>query len=197
MSNILVLSSSLSGAGVSDELLRHYVAGVRAADPSSSLTWRDLGVTPLPYLTAAGLPGLGGKQDTPEARATQALSDELIAELTAADTIVIGSPMYNFGIAATLKSWFDHVLRAGVTFHYTSDGPVGHLQGKRAIVVVTRGGFFSEASPLHDKDAQEPHIRAMLWFVGITDVTFIRAEKLVFGTDGVEQARTELTALAA
>jgi len=105
--------------------------------------------------------------------------------------------MYNFGISAALKSWFDHVLRAGVTFHYTPEGPVGHLQGKRAIVVVTRGGFFSQSAPLHDKDAQEPHIWAMLRFVGITDVTFIRAEKLVFGTEGIDDARTEMAALAA
>jgi FMN-dependent NADH-azoreductase len=95
--------------------------------------------------------------------------------------------MYNFGIASTLKSWFDHVLRAGVTFRYTEAGPEGLLAGKRAIVIVTRGGLYSEG-PASVMDSQEPHLRTLLGFIGITDVTFVRAEKLAFGPEARDQA---------
>jgi FMN-dependent NADH-azoreductase len=199
MSNLLVLSSSISGSGLSDELLHGYVTAARAHTPGLNVTWRALGVNPLPHLTAAGLAGLSGNTDTPEARATLALSTELIAELRAADTILIGSPMYNFGVSSALKTWFDHVLVARQTFHYTPEGPVGHLIGKRAIVVETRGGLFS-SGPLHDKENQENHIRTMLWFPGITDVTFVRAENLSMGPDHTanvaKAAAAELAALA-
>jgi FMN-dependent NADH-azoreductase len=108
--------------------------------------------------------------------------------------------MYNFGITSTLKAWFDRVLRAGVTFKYSETGPEGLLEGKRAIVVVTRGGFFSEG-PAQALDSQEPHLRNMLGFIGITDVTFVRAEKLAFGPEARDQsivsARGKLTDLVA
>jgi FMN-dependent NADH-azoreductase len=199
MTNLLVLSTSISGSGLSDELLQGYVSAVRTQNPGLNVTWRGLGTNPPPHLTAARLPGLAGNTDTPDSRDTLALSDEFIAEFRAADTILIGSPMYNFGVSTALKSWFDHVLRAGVTFHYTPEGPVGHLTGRRAIVVETRGGFFS-AGPMHEKDSQESHIRTMFWFVGITDVTFVRAERLGMGPEiaaaAADQAAVELAALA-
>ena len=120
-------------------------------------------------------------------RAALALSDELVAELEAADTIVIGAPMYNFGITSTLKAWFDYVLRTGITFRYTEVGPEGLLKGKRAIVVESRGGLYSEG-PASVMDSQEPHLRTMLGFMGVTDVTFVRAEKLAFGPEAREKA---------
>jgi len=113
--------------------------------------------------------------------------DHLIAELKAADTIIIGAPMYNFGISSTLKSWFDYVVRAGITFRYAEGGPVGLLEGKRAIVIESRGGFFSNG-PTKGMDAQEPHLRTLLEFIGIKDVTFVRAEKLAFGPDIRQQS---------
>ncbi|WP_394885695.1 FMN-dependent NADH-azoreductase (plasmid) [Mesorhizobium sp. AaZ16] len=115
------------------------------------------------------------------------LAADLIDELRAADTIVIGAPMYNFGMASTLKAWFDHVLRAGVTFRYSEAGPEGLLTGKLAIVVVTRGGLYSEG-PAQVMNSQEPHLRSLLGVIGITDVTFVRAEKLAFGPKAREQA---------
>ncbi|MEI2735652.1 MAG: NAD(P)H-dependent oxidoreductase [Rhodoblastus sp.] len=115
------------------------------------------------------------------------LSDALVAELQAADTIVIGAPMYNFGIASTLKAWFDYVLRAGVTFRYTEAGPEGLLKGKRAIVVASRGGLYSEG-PAKSFDSQEPHLRTLLGFIGITDVEFVRVERLAFGPEAREQS---------
>src|SRR5262249_37703236 len=107
--------------------------------------------------------------------------------LKGADVVVIGAPMYNFGIPSTLKAWFDHVLRAGITFRYTQNGPEGLVTGKRALVVVTRGGLYSEG-PAQAMDSQEPHLRTLLGFIGITAVAFVRAEKLAFGDEAREQS---------
>ena len=130
--------------------------------------------------------------------AALALSDTLIGELKAADTIVIGAPMYNFGIPSTLKAWFDYVLRAGITFRYTETGPVGLLEGKRAIVIESRGGYYSDGAA-KSLDSQEPHLETLLGFMGIKDLTFIRVEKLAFGPDARQQAldgaRTQLRQL--
>ena len=106
--------------------------------------------------------------------------------MQAADTIVIGAPMYNFGMTSSL-SWFDHVLRAGVTFRYGEGGPEGLVKGKRAIAILTRGGVYSEG-PAQVMDLQEPHIRTLLNFMGVTHVAFVRAEKLAFGPEHREQA---------
>ena len=189
MQNILVVqSSALGNASASRSLINDFLAVVGT---NTNVATRDVGENPLPHLSGATLGGFSGA-DSPEAAAERALYDELIAELQAADVVVIGAPMYNFGITSNLKSWFDRVLRAGVTFHYTAEGPVGHLSGKRVIVVETRGGFYSEGEG-KALDAQEPHIRAMLNFIGITDITFVRAERLAISPE----ARTESIAAAA
>ncbi len=188
MQNILVVkSSALGDASASQSLINDFLA---SAGPNANVTIRDVGANPLPHLSGATLGGFSGA-DAPEAAEERALSDALIAELQAADLVVIGSPMYNFGITSNLKSWFDRVLRAGVTFHYTAEGPVGHLGGKRVLVVETRGGFYSEGAG-QALDAQEPHIRTMLNFIGITDITFVRAERLAISPE----ARTESLAAA-
>jgi FMN-dependent NADH-azoreductase len=189
MSTVLVLASSALGeASVSNRLVREAVARLRAQDPGVRIVTRDLGANPVPHLGGDAAAVIGGAEPVNAAQAAaRALSDELIAEVKAADTIVIVAPMYNFGIASTLKSWFDHVLRAGVTFRYAESGPAGLLDGKRAIVVESRGGLFSEG-PAQAFDFQEPYIRHLLGFIGITDVTFVRAEKLAFGPESREQA---------
>lgn len=195
MSKVLVIKSSASGdASVSNHLVEAAVGELRRRDPRLEICERDLGAAPVPHLAAEGVAGLRGTPQTAAEAATSALSDELIAELRAADTLVIGAPMYNFGIASTLKAWFDHVLRAGATFRYTETGPEGLLQGKRAIVVLTRGGLYSEG-PAQPMDAQEPHLRTLLGFIGITDVTFVRAEKLAFGDEARTAAISEAGAL--
>jgi FMN-dependent NADH-azoreductase len=189
MSKVLVLNSSaLGGASVSNQLVQDVLAELRARDPRLIVTVRDLGANPIPHLNSDSATALRGAAPRNEAQATaQELSDTLIAELKAADTIVIGAPMYNFGIPSTLKAWFDYVLRAGITFRYTEAGPVGLLEGKRAIVIESRGGYYSEGAT-KVLDSQEPHLKTLLGFVGIKDTTFIRVEKLAFGPEARQQA---------
>jgi FMN-dependent NADH-azoreductase len=189
MSTVLVLTSSALGEeSVSNQLVQDAVSALRSQDPGLRVVTRDLGGSPIPHITLDSATALRGAEPANAAQATaQALSNELVAELEAADTIVIGAPMYNFGIASTLKTWFDYVLRAGITFRYTESGPEGLLKGKRAIVIESRGGLYSQG-PAQVMDAQEPHLRTLLGFIGIADVTFIRAERLAFGPEAREQA---------
>lgn len=189
MSKVLVLTSSALGDGsVSNKLAQDAVAKLRAADPSLQVVERNLGESHIPHLTQDSANVLRGGAPANQAQKDALdLSNALVEELKAADIVVIGSPMYNFGITSTLKAWFDHVLRAGVTFRYTEAGPEGLLKGKRAIVIESRGGLYSEG-PAQIMDAQEPHLRGLLGFIGISDVSFIRAEKLAFGPEAVEQS---------
>jgi FMN-dependent NADH-azoreductase len=195
MSKVLVLNSSaLGGASVSNQLAQDALIELRARDPGLIVTVRDLGANPIPHLNSDSATALRGAAPANEAQATaQELSDTLIAELKAADAIVIGAPMYNFGIPSTLKAWFDYVLRAGITFRYTEAGPVGLFEGKRAIIIESRGGYYSEGAT-KVLDSQEPHLRTLLGFVGIKDVTFIRVEKLAFGPEARQQALDEARA---
>jgi FMN-dependent NADH-azoreductase len=189
MSKVLVINSSVTGeASVSHRLVDEVVAGLRAADAGVEVVERDLSQAPVPHLSGETLAGFGGAE-TPAAVAARALSDELVAELKAADVLVIGAPMYNFGIPSTLKAWFDHVLRAGVTFRYTETGPVGLVGAKTAIVVSARGGVFA---PEAAEDHQERHLRTLLGFIGLNDVRFVRAEGLALG----EQPRAQALAAA-
>jgi FMN-dependent NADH-azoreductase len=189
MPRILILTSSVLGdASVSNMLVQEALSELRTRDPELQITVRDLGDDPVPHLTLDAASALRGAEPANECQAAaRARSDALIAELKAADTVIIGAPMYNFGIPSTLKAWFDHVLRAGITFRYSEAGPVGLLAGKRAIVIETRGGLYSEG-PAQAMDSQEPHLRNLLGFMGITDVAFVRAEKLNFGSEPRAQA---------
>mgnify|MGYP001077759295 FL=1 len=201
MATALVLNSSTSGpASISRQLVQTTVDHLRRQNPGVHIVERDLNADPIPHLTTETTAALrGGEANSPAQRDALALSAALIEELKAADTLVIGAPMYNFGIPPTLKSWFDYVLRAGLTFRYSETGPEGLLKGKRAIVVESRGGLYS-SGPAQVMDSQEPHLRTLLSFVGITDVTFIRAEKLGFGPEAREEAirnaNAELAAVA-
>jgi FMN-dependent NADH-azoreductase len=189
MSSILALTSSALGTqSASTLLVRSAVERLRAADPTARLISRDLGVDHIPHLTGDAAAALksGTAANAEQARALQ-LSDMLVDELKAADTLVIGAPMYNFGISTTLKAWFDYVLRAGVTFSYGEAGPSGLLTGKRAVVALSRGGVYSEG-PHQAVDFQEPHLKWLLSFMGIDDVSIVRAERLGFGPEAREAA---------
>ena len=189
MTKVLIIDSAATGAAsVSRKLTSEFADRLRRHQPAVRITRRDVGTAPIPHLTEATVGAIrGAAADTDEARAALALSDQLIAELKEADLIVIGAPMYNFGMPSTLKAWFDHVLRAGITFRYTAEGPEGLVKGKRAIVVESRAGLYSEG-PGAATDSQEPHLRTLLGFMGVSDVTFVRAEKLAFGPEAASQA---------
>ena len=187
MPTILVIDSAVSGdASVSKALVREAVAALTEGAPARVIH-RDLGREPVPHLTEATVAGVRAQPATEIEQAARSLSDALIAELRAADTIVIGAPMYNFSVATGLRAWFDHVLRAGETFRYTEAGPEGLLAGKRVIVVESRGGLYSEG-PAQAIDFQEPYLRHLLGFIGLTEVTFVRAEKIAYGPEARDAA---------
>jgi FMN-dependent NADH-azoreductase len=191
MHRILLVTSSANGAAsVSNRLAEAHAAQLAATHPGVEIVRRDVGADPLPHLTSATVAAIKGTPESEAELAARALSDALVAELAEADLIVIASPMYNFGMSSTLKAWFDHVLRAGVTFRYTEAGPEGLLKGKKAVVIESRGGLYSEG-PGAALDSQEAHIRTLLGFIGIEDVTFVRAEKLGYGPEAAAAAIAE------
>lgn len=176
MNTILHLNSSIFGeGGQSSRLASQFVAQFSGA----RVIQRDLSENPLPHLDAERFGAFLSKPEarTPAQQQVLAESDALIAELKAADTLVIGLPMYNFGIPSQLKAYFDHVARAGVTFKYTDKGAVGLLTGKRAYVFAARGGLY-QGTP---RDTQTAYVRDFLAFLGITDVQFVYAEGLAIG----------------
>ena len=186
--NILQINSSARGAeqSQSTRLAGAMVARLHAADPDARVTVRDLARQPHPALdeTALGALFTPAAQRSPEQAARVALDDTLIAELQAADVIVLGVPMYNFGVPVQLKNWIDAVARAGVTFKYTESGPVGLVQGKKVYVALTRGGLYRDTPA----DTQTPYLRTFLGFIGMTDVQFIYAEGLAMGPEAEQQA---------
>lgn len=195
---LLIESSVRQRDSVSRQLSEEFVAQWRQANPGGRVLSRDLAREPLPHLDADLLGGWmkpAAEQSAAE-QAALARSDQLIEELLAADVLVLGAPMYNFAIPSTLKAWLDHVLRAGVTFKYTEQGPRGLLQGKRAYVLTARGGVYA-GGPL---DQQEPYLRQALGFIGIDDVQFVHAEGLNMGGDsaaqGLARARARLAEIA-
>ncbi|MBA1195066.1 FMN-dependent NADH-azoreductase [Pseudomonas entomophila] len=198
MSHALIIESSARQQdSVSRQLTRDFIAHWQAAHPQDVPTVRDLAVTPVPHMAMDLLGGWMKPEDQHSAEEHQALarSNELIDELLQADVLVMAAPMYNFAIPSTLKAWLDHVLRAGVTFRYTANGPEGLLTGKRAIVLTARGGLHAGAA----SDHQEPYLRQVLGFIGITDVAFVHAEGLNMGGDhqekGLSQAKAQMAAL--
>ncbi len=188
MNRILAINSSISGeASVSRALVEDTVQRLLAAMPDTLVTRRDLSDVPVPHLTPETVAGIRAVAKTEDELAAQALSDDLIAELQQATILVIGAPMYNFSISTTLRSWFDHVLRPRVTFSFSEAGPQGLLTGIRAIVIQARGGLYSEG-PSNAIDFQEPYLKQLLGFVGITDVAFVHAEKIGFGPEARDAA---------
>lgn len=193
--NILHLDAGLFGDhSVSRIVSQAIVDQLLTAHPGARVVRRDLADSAPAHLTGAVL-ATPAEQATGAVQAEQALSAELIAELLAADTIVIGAPMYNFSIPTQLKAWFDRVLKAGVTFRYTDKGPVGLAGGRSVIVASSRGGTYGDHSPM---DFQEPYLKTLLGFIGLTDVAVIRAEGVAMGEEPRQAAiAAALAAVAA
>ena len=191
--NILQINSSARSQGSeSTRLADSIVAKLSNSAANVSLTRRDFASAPHPTLDEATLQALftPAEQRTVEQSARVALDDALIAQAQAADVIVIGAPMYNFGITVQLKSWFDAIARAGVTFKYTEQGPVGLLAGKKVYVALSRGGMHKGAA----SDTQLPHLTTFLNFLGLTDVTYVYSEGHGYGPDAVARARAQADA---
>ncbi len=186
MKTLLQINASLfSAEGQSSRLANQFVAAWRASHPGASVLLRDLAREPVPHLDAERFQAFLAKPEQRSAaqNAGVAYSDALIGELKRADVIVLGLPMYNFGVPSTLKAYFDHVARAGITFRYTEKGSVGLLTGKQAYVFAARGGQYL-GTP---RDTQTPYVRDFLRFLGIEDVEFVYAEGLAIG-DASRQA---------
>lgn len=197
MTRLLQVNSSLfSTSGKSSALANAFADRFRALYPGTRTVVRNLTPSTMPHLDEETFAAFTTppEQRSPRQRQQVALSDELIGELKSADLIVLGLPMYNFGLPSTLKAWFDHVARAGITFRYTENGPEGLLRGKRAVIASARGGKYSG-----DDDNQTPHVRQFLSFLGIDDVTTVHAEGLAMGDDAEQtmaRARNDLERLA-
>lgn len=191
--NILQINSSARSQGSeSTRWADALTARLMAQHPEASLELRDLAQDSHPVLDEAALQAIftPPAQRTPEQAARVALDDALIAQVQRADVLVIGSPMYNFGITVQLKSWFDAIARAGVTFRYGANGPEGLLRGKKVYVALARGGMH-KGLPL---DTQTPHIKTFLSFLGMSDVQFIYAEGLNMGPEAVQRAQQQAAA---
>jgi FMN-dependent NADH-azoreductase len=188
MNTLLVINSSPRSKSVSRRLTRHISEAWLAKNPNGRILERDLASSTLPFLSEAWIVATTtpAEKRTTEQKEVLALSDALIEELFAADLIVLGVPMHNFSIPASLKAWFDLITRAGRTFQYGETGPKGLLPAdKKVIVVVTRGGAYGEGSRA---DFQVPYLRHMLGFIGLTDVTVVEADKQAFGGDAAQQS---------
>jgi FMN-dependent NADH-azoreductase len=180
--NILQINSSARGdASHSTRLANRIVERLRESAPDAKLKVRDLNAMPHPVLDAHALGALftPADQRTPEQAARVALDDALIAEMQAADVVVLGVPMYNFGVPAPLKNWIDAISRAGVTFRYTEKGPEGLLKGKKLYVALARGGQYRNTPA----DTQVPYLKMAFTFLGLTDVQWVYAEGLGMGPD--------------
>lgn len=190
---ILQINASARSAGAnSTRLADAMTARLLAQFPDASVELRDLASVPHPVLDEPALTALftPAEQRSPEQAARVALDDALIAQVQAVDTLVLGVPMYNFGVPVQLKTWIDAIARAGVTFRYTANGPEGLLKGKKVYVALARGGLYRDTPA----DSQVPYLKSVLAFLGMTDVEFIYAEGLAMGADSASKAFVEAEA---
>jgi FMN-dependent NADH-azoreductase len=199
MTTLLQINASIQGEnGQSSQLANRFVAAWQARHPHGRVVRRDLAADPVPHLTAARFAAFLAQpeQRTAEQHSIAQYSDALIEELRAADVLVLGLPMYNFGVPSQLKAYFDHIARAGHTFRYTAQGPVGLLTGKRAYVFAARGGLYQGTS----LDTQTQYVRDFLRFLGVADVEFVYAEGLAIDAErresALDAARSQIAQLA-
>jgi FMN-dependent NADH-azoreductase len=171
-------ASALGAHSVSRGLTAAIVAEFVGNHPGVEVTYRDLHAAPLGHWA------LPAGENDPAAAESAAVLEEFLA----ADVVVIGSPMYNFGISSSLKTWIDRIAVAGKTFTYTATGPQGLAGGKRVIIASSRGGVYAPGTPAAGMDFQEPYLRALFGFLGVTDIEFVRAEGVAMGDDHKTQA---------
>jgi FMN-dependent NADH-azoreductase len=194
---LLILGSPRDRASYSHQIGRRIVDDLKSRYPSAKVVVRNLAKEPLPDVGEAFVTGRVLAQDKRSAAEADALalSDVMVADLMAADVLVLATPMHNFGISASVKAWIDHIVRPGVTFSYSDKGPLGLVQGKKVILVLARGGIYTEG-PMKQYDFQEPYLRTVLGFIGMTDVEVIRIEGVALGDDALRNAVTSAKARA-
>ncbi len=204
MASLLHLDSSPRHESTSSALAQEFVDLFTASHPGTEVIHHNTSLESLPFITdtmvQAGF--TPPDQRSPELAKSLELSDKLTHELLSADTLVIGVPMWNFGIPASLKAWVDLIVRNGLTFSYAGAGPVGLIPpGKKVYIFATRGGDYAKDSPAHAYDMQEPYLRGIFGFLGMTDVAFVIAGNQNRGPEeakaGLEKAKAELKALLA
>ena len=195
MKELLHIDSSIFGSGgQSSQLGAYFLERWKAAHPDSNIVSRNLATDPVPHLDGNAVMAFMGDPDglTEGQSEAVARSAALIGEIQQADVVVIGLPMYNFGVPSTLKAWIDHIARAGVTFRYTESGPEGLLKGKKVYVLAARGGIY-QGTPA---DSQTPYLQSIFGLMGLDDVTFVYAEGLNMGDEAkaaaVEAARKQI-----
>ena len=190
---LLQVDSSARASSVSRRLTARFADDWKKNHPQGQVTHRDLSATAFPAITDDwGATYVDGSKLTPEQRSYLSTSDKLIEELQAADTVVIGAPMYNFSISSPLKAWIDQVVRLGKTVGYGPDGPRGLLAGKKVVVITSRGGAYEKGTEREALDFKESYLRRIFAFIGLTDVTFVHAEN-----QGKTEAVASLSAVTA
>ncbi|MEA5603344.1 FMN-dependent NADH-azoreductase [Nostoc sp. UHCC 0252] len=198
MVNILHIDSSPRGErSHSRELSKEFVSAWRAAHPEDAIAYRDLGHHPVPHVDEAWIAAAFSPPETHTPELTEAIriSDELVDEFLAADRYVFGVPMYNFNIPSTFKAYIDQIVRINRTVALNDQGFKGLVEGKKAVVITARGGDFSPTSPAVAYDFQEPYLRTIFGFIGVTDIQFINANSLNEGdarTQSLAEARAAI-----
>jgi FMN-dependent NADH-azoreductase len=200
MPTLLQINASIhADHGHSSQLATKFVQAFANRHPDARIVVRDLASATVPHLSAERFAAFLSKPGERSAAQSDvvAYSDTLIGELKQADVIVLGLPMYNFGVPSQLKAYFDHIARAGETFRYTATGPVGLLTGKKVYVFAARGGLYAGTA----LDTQTSYVRDFLRFVGIEDIEFVYAEGLAISAEskasGLASAAAQIERLAA
>lgn len=194
MNNVLHIDTSPQGSeSVSRQITAAVVKRLKAVAPGATVKYRDLAAAPITHLSGELLRVLRPVAGTiplqsDAVRKEVALTEELLEELLAAEVLVIGAPMYNFSVTSQLKVWIDRVLQAGRTFRYTADGLVGLAGGKKVIIASTRGGAYCGTPHEAMFDHQEAYLRTILNFMGMVDISYVRAEGLALGAEKRREA---------
>jgi FMN-dependent NADH-azoreductase len=197
---LLQIDSSILGAhSASRQLTAEVVEAERRRVPDLTVVYRDLAAEPLGHITGAHLAAAQGAEPPAELRSDFDRGQAALSEFLGSDIIVIGAPMYNFTIPSQLKSWIDRITVAGKTFKYGPGGVEGLAGGRKVIIVSTRGGLYGASTPMATFDHQETYLQGVFGFLGITDITFVRAEGLSMGDNraaSMEAAKSAIAALA-
>ncbi len=197
---ILRIDSSVTGTKSVSRPLTKETAEKLGSKPGATVTYRDLVGEPLSHYTAVlRVHGVTPETATPAQKSELEMGEAILAEFLASDVVIVGAPMYNFNIPSQLKAWIDLICVAGKTFSYGADGPKGLCGGKKVIVVSSRGGLYGAGSPAAAMDFQENYLKTVFGFLGITDITVVRAEGVAYGPDAaaaaIEGAKAEIAKL--